>query len=104
MTYKRLVPSARAAAATSTLQIALGIVAMLYLLPFDGIPRPVSFYQALVRTGHQTNGALLLAATIVATLRTFRHLAGSAANRSHESSASFDRPLEPVKIDWEAVA
>ena len=43
----------------STLQIVLGIVALVYLLPFDGTPRPVSFYQAVVRTGHQTNGALL---------------------------------------------
>ena len=33
------------------------------LLPLDGIPRPVTFYQAVVRTGHQTNGALVLAAS-----------------------------------------
>jgi len=77
---------------------------MLYLLPFDGIPRPVTFYQAVVRTGHQTNGALLLAATIVATLRTFRHLVGSAAIRLPEFGANSDRPLEPAKMDWEAVA
>jgi heme a synthase len=102
--FKPLVPSERAAAATSTLQIVLGIVAMLYLLPFDGIPRPVTFYQALVRTGHQTNGALLLAATIVATLRTFRHLARPVTTRSSEYGKSPDRPLEPAKMDWEAVA
>ena len=77
---------------------------MLYLLPFDGIPRPVTFYQALVRTGHQTNGALLLAATIVATLRTFRHLARPATTRSSEFGESPDRPLGPAKMDWEAVA
>jgi heme a synthase len=101
---KLLVPSTRAAAATSTLQIVLGIVAMLYLLPFDGIPRPVTFYQAVVRTGHQTNGALLLAATIVATLRTFRQLAAPAASPSPEFGTNSDRPLEPAKMDWEAVA
>jgi heme a synthase len=102
--FQPLVPSARAAAATSTLQIVLGIVAMLYLLPFDGIPRPVTFYQAVVRTGHQTNGALLLAATIVATLRTFRHLAAPATTRSSAFGTGPGRPLEPAKLDWEAVA
>ena len=49
-------PRPRALAVASTLQIVLGIVALVYLLPFDGTPRPVSFYQAVVRTGHQTNG------------------------------------------------
>ena len=103
-TLKPLVRSARAAAATSTLQIVLGIVAMLYLLPFDGIPRPVTFYQALVRTGHQTNGALLLAATIVSHSVPFVLLAGPAVNRSPDFDTKLDRPLEPVKMDWEAVA
>ena len=50
-----LVPSARALGIASTLQIVLGIVSLLYLLPFDGTPRAVSFYQAVVRTAHQTN-------------------------------------------------
>ena len=54
-----LVPSARALAFTATLQIVLGIIALIYLLPFDGTPRPVAFYQAVARTGHQTNGALI---------------------------------------------
>jgi heme a synthase len=102
--FKPLVAGARAAAASSTLQIVLGIVAMLYLLPFDGIPRPVTFYQAVVRTGHQTNGALLLAATIVTTLRTWRHLARPATSRSPQFGTDADRPLEPAKLDWEAVA
>ena len=60
----------------ATLQIALGIVAFIYLLPFDGTPRTVSFYQAVMRTAHQTSGALLLAATVVLNLRCFRHVAG----------------------------
>jgi cytochrome c oxidase assembly protein subunit 15 len=102
--FKPLAPSARVAAATSTLQIVLGIVALFYLWPFDGIPKPVTFYQAVVRTCHQTNSALLLAATIVATLRTFRHLAGPATSRSPDFGAGLDRPLEPAKMDWEAVA
>jgi cytochrome c oxidase assembly protein subunit 15 len=69
-----LVPSARAMALAVTLQVALGVLAWWLLLPFDGIPRLVTFYQALIRTGHQTNGALLLGASVVLTLRSFRHL------------------------------
>ncbi len=88
-----LLPSSLAAAVASSLQIVLGIVAMVYLLPFDGIPRPVTFYQAVVRTGHQTNGALLLAAAVVLVLRTFRLLARStsgavAGPRSRSGAAS----------------
>jgi cytochrome c oxidase assembly protein subunit 15 len=70
-----LVPSARAMALAVTLQVALGVVAWWLLRPFDGIPRPVSTPQALVRTGHVVNGALLLGATVVLTLRAMRHLA-----------------------------
>lgn len=61
-------------AIATTLQIVLGIVTLFYILPMDGLPRPIGFYQAVFRTGHQTNGALLLAASIVLVLRAFRHL------------------------------
>ena len=92
------------AAIASTLQIVLGIVAMVYLLPFDGTPRPVSFYQAVVRTGHQTNGALLLAATVVVNLRTFRHLCPLDVRR-RDWQAKCDRPRRTgPQCDWEAVA
>jgi cytochrome c oxidase assembly protein subunit 15 len=70
-----LVVSARALAAAATLQVALGVVAWWMLQPFDGSPPPVTIPQALIRTGHQANAALLLAAAVVLTLRTFRHLA-----------------------------
>ncbi|QEH34067.1 Cytochrome oxidase assembly protein [Aquisphaera giovannonii] len=60
------------------MQVALGIAALIYLLPFGGVPRPVTFYEALIRTGHQTNAALLLAATVVLALRATRHLEGAA--------------------------
>jgi cytochrome c oxidase assembly protein subunit 15 len=99
-----LVPSARALAATSTLQIVLGIVAMIMLLPFDGFPRPVSFYQAVIRTGHQTNGALLLGATVVLTMRTFRHLVCSTSSRLPEHEKIPPRLAENATLDWEAVA
>jgi cytochrome c oxidase assembly protein subunit 15 len=88
----------------STLQIVLGIVAMVYLLPFDGIPRPVSFYQAVVRTGHQTNGALLLAAAVVLVLRSYRLLARSTSSPSPDIDQGRARQAKPAAMDWEAVA
>jgi heme a synthase len=99
-----LVPSAWAVAALSSLQIVLGIASMVYLLPFDGTPRPVSFYQAVVRTGHQTNGALLLAAAVVLTLRTCRQFAGSTPGRLPELGTATARQTEPTALEWEAVA
>jgi len=99
-----LVASSRALAAASTLQIVLGIAALVSMLPSAGFPRPVSFYQAVIRTGHQTNGALLLAATVVLTLRTFRHLARSAPSRSPELDLGAPELEEPATFDWEAVA
>ena len=57
-----------------TIQVLLGVAAWWLLRPFDGLARPVTFYQALIRTGHQTNAALLLGASVVLTLRSFRHL------------------------------
>jgi cytochrome c oxidase assembly protein subunit 15 len=56
----------------------------------------VGFYQAVFRTLHQTNGAVLLAAALVTTLRAYRHL-GPASASSPPSS-----PTNPV--DLEAVA
>jgi cytochrome c oxidase assembly protein subunit 15 len=91
---RELVPSARAMALAVTLQVALGLAAWWMLRPFDGIPRPVTFYQALVRTGHQTNGALLLAASVVLTLRAFRSLS------SNPSPVARGR----IPLDLEAVA
>ncbi len=99
-----LVPSARALGVASTLQIALGIVSLLYLLPFDGTPRAVSFYQAVVRTAHQTTGALLLAATVVVNLRVFRHLSPSRSGGGLASEVRSPRRSGPNKCDWEAVA
>jgi cytochrome c oxidase assembly protein subunit 15 len=82
-----LVPSARAMALAVTLQVALGVVAWWRLRPFDGIPRPVTTPQALVRTGHVVNGALLLGATVVLTLRALRHLAPSGVGAESRAQA-----------------
>jgi cytochrome c oxidase assembly protein subunit 15 len=99
-----LVPSARFLAFSATLQIALGLISFFYLLPYDGTPRPVGFYQAVIRTGHQTNGALLLASAVVLALRSLRHLrpamAGSVANPVNTKPAG----PPPVPADLEVVA
>jgi heme a synthase len=88
--WPSLVPSARALGLLATLQVALGIGAFTSLLPFDGTPRTVSFYQALTRTAHQTSGALLLAAAVVFNLRCFRHVGGGPFSaRSAEDAMSF---------------
>lgn len=89
-----LVPSSRAMALAVTLQVVLGIAAWWMLRPFDGIPRTVTIIQAMVRTGHQANGALLLASTVVLTLRALRHL------------APLPTPAQPspAVLDLEAVA
>ena len=70
-----LVPAARAMAAFASIQILLGVAAWWLLRPFDGVPRPVTIPQALIRTGHLGNGALLLASAVVLTLRAARVLA-----------------------------
>lgn len=88
-----LVSSSRAMALTVTLQVALGIIAWWMLRPFDGLARPVSTAQALIRTGHQANGALLLAASVVLTLRAFHRLASAPRTGSPEMSPL---PLEAV--------
>lgn len=92
-----LVPAARAMALAVTLQVVLGVIAWWLLLPFDRMPRPVSLWQAMVRTGHQTNGALLLASTVVLALRAFRHL-GPAPDTAPEPGATKVSPwnLEAV--------
>jgi cytochrome c oxidase assembly protein subunit 15 len=71
----RLGPAALWLGLLAILQVVLGISALYYLLPFGGVPRPVAFYEAVIRTGHQTNAALLLASSLTLTLRAFRHLA-----------------------------
>jgi cytochrome c oxidase assembly protein subunit 15 len=85
-----LVPSARAMALAVTIQVLLGVAAWWLLRPFDGLARPVTLYQALIRTGHQTNAALLLGASVVLTLRSFRHLS-PASSAAWSPSATLPR-------------
>jgi len=46
------------------------------LRPFDGMPRAVTTPQALIRTGHQANAALLLGAAVVLVLRLYGRAVG----------------------------
>lgn len=93
-------PSLRSAArwveVLAGLQILLGLVAFAALWPFDGMPRPVTFYQAVFRTLHQTNGAVLLAASVVAALRAFRHLGPATARGPIASPSTSPTDLEVV--------
>jgi cytochrome c oxidase assembly protein subunit 15 len=89
-----LVPSSRAMALAVMLQVALGVASWWMLRPFDGIPRTVTIIQAMVRTGHQANGALLLAASVVLTFRAFRHLSPAEQAPGWPSQSALD--LEAV--------
>lgn len=74
-------PSARAMALVVSVQVILGAVALWLILPLGGNPRTPTLWQAMLRTAHQTNGALLLASSVVLTLRSFRHLGPAHAAR-----------------------
>jgi cytochrome c oxidase assembly protein subunit 15 len=102
--WRPLVPSARALGLVATLQVALGIGSFLALLPFDGTPRPVSFYQAVTRTAHQTSGALLLAAAVVFNLRWLRLAVGGSFSARTVGDSMFFRPAGPASREREAVA
>jgi cytochrome c oxidase assembly protein subunit 15 len=89
----------------ATLQVALGLAALAFVWPMDGTPHPVTSAQAVVRTAHQTNAALLLAAAVVLTLRAYRHLSGPAVVPGTQplEESVVGRP-GPAALDWEAVA
>ena len=70
--FPELVASARALGLLLAAQLGFGILAWWLLRPFDGISRFVTTPQALIRTCHQANGALLLAAATVLALRAHR--------------------------------
>ncbi len=72
--YPYLVPSALSMLVLIHLQLVLGVLAWWLLRPFDGVPRDVWPAQAAIRVAHHGLGALLLAAVIVITVRSFRHL------------------------------
>jgi cytochrome c oxidase assembly protein subunit 15 len=71
--------SGRALAGLVTAQMALGAAAWWVLRPFDGVAREVTATQALIRTAHQANAALVLAATVALTMHAMRHLGADGA-------------------------
>jgi cytochrome c oxidase assembly protein subunit 15 len=73
-------PSARVVGVLVVAQVVLGLLALALLLPLGGNPRTPTLWQAMTRTAHQTNGALLLASTLVLALRAFRTLRPLAVN------------------------
>ncbi len=93
--FPELMPATVALATTLALQVALGVAAWWLLRPYDGIARPVTLFQALIRTGHQANAGLLLASTMVLTLRACGQLAESPGR---------DRPSGNPARELEAVA
>jgi heme a synthase len=103
--YAALRPSAQALALTTSLQVLLGVVSFIYLLPFDGTPRPVAFYQAVARTSHQTNGALVMACAVVLCLRAWKHLSPEkpVGGRARWHAAAAKAPHGKA-LDWEGVA
>ncbi|QDV34079.1 COX15/CtaA family protein [Tautonia plasticadhaerens] len=94
--WPSLVPSARATLALVVVQVALGVASWWVLRPFDGLPRPVTRGQAVVRTAHQANGALLLAASTVLAMRAAR----PSGLRGRPSNAHV--PIEPNERALEA--
>jgi cytochrome c oxidase assembly protein subunit 15 len=69
-----LLASARTMMGALGLQVLLGVQAWLMLRPFNGVPHAVTYEQALVRVLHQGVGAIVLGATVVFTLRSYRLL------------------------------
>ena len=88
-----LIPASRMLAVALGLQISLGIAAWWLLRPFDGTSHTVTFFSAMVRTGHQANAGLLIAAAVVLTLRAHQLTSDGVARPTKVMSA---RPLEVV--------
>jgi cytochrome c oxidase assembly protein subunit 15 len=82
----------------TTTQVVLGALALWLMLPLGGNPRTPTLWQAMLRTAHQTNGALLLATSVVLTLRAFRHLA-PAASAGQSSTPNTEGPRVPTKLE-----
>jgi cytochrome c oxidase assembly protein subunit 15 len=91
--YAALVPSAWGVLLGVIAQVVLGGLAWWLLRPFDGIPRTVWPGQAALRIAHHGVGALLLASSMVLTLRAYRHLGG---DLRREPTGPMVRELEAV--------
>jgi hypothetical protein len=83
-----LVPSARLLGGAVLAQSVLGVLAFVGLLPWDGLPHPVRFYDAVFRTGHQSCAALVLASAVVLALRAARQFRPGAEVASHDAATA----------------
>jgi len=101
-----LLASSRALALLLLVQVVLGGVSWWMLRPFDGIPRTVTIIQAMTRTSHQANGALVLAASVVLTFRSIRHLGSASATKTKEPEPQPENSglIKPSALDLETVA
>ncbi len=91
--WPEVLPASRALAVSLGLQIVLGIGAWWLLRPFDGSSHTVTYFSAMIRTGHQANAGLLIGSVIVLTLRAFQ-LTSDGVTRPAQNSAV--RALEAV--------
>jgi cytochrome c oxidase assembly protein subunit 15 len=97
--WPELKPSALGMIVFATLQIVLGSLAWWMLRPFNGEVREVWPAQAAVRLVHHGLGALLLAATVVLTVRAFRRFRPTTLGPepSPVSQSSSTASLEPAR-------
>ena len=91
--WSELVPATWALLGAIVVQVSLGVAAWWLLRPFDGVAHPVTFYPAMIRTGHQANASILIGSVVVLTLRAFQ-LTSSDPARSAKRSPK--RALEAV--------
>jgi cytochrome c oxidase assembly protein subunit 15 len=77
-------------------QIMLGIGALWLTLPLGGNPHAPGLWQAMMRTAHQTNGALVLGASVVLALRSYHGLRRAEPGRKRLDRAPSARPVEAV--------
>jgi cytochrome c oxidase assembly protein subunit 15 len=97
--WPELKPSALGMIVFASLQLLLGTLAWWMLRPFDGEIRSVWPAQAAVRLTHHGLGALLLAATVVLTVRVFRRFRSvpTSDNRPPVADPASLAPLEAVR-------
>ncbi len=85
--YPALVKPVRLLELALLTQLVLGVSAWWMLRPFDGIARPVTAVQALIRTGHQGTGAIVLGCSVALALACWKNLNAVVEGNEVESVA-----------------
>ncbi len=99
----RFVTLGRLAAGLAAFQVLLGVGAAIYLWPFDGVPRNVTFYQAVVRTLHQTTGGLLFATCVGICAWSLGRLRADGGSPGEARETVREGVLTASRADWEGV-